>query len=111
VNGHEDLENVDRDGWFVKAAATIGDLDNPFYRKERQRVVWNEASAVGLQLMLWLGLGTAAAMVWLDGTPALPYAFAVFVVLGPGGSLNRYAPARRSGSGHASADLGAPYRE
>jgi len=89
VNAHENLENVDRDGWFVKAAATMGDLGNPFYREERQRDVWNEASAVGLQLVLWLGLGTAAAMVWLGGPPALPYAFAVFVVLGaaPGVSL------------------------
>ena len=80
MNAHENLENVDRDGWFVKAAATIGDLGNPFYREERQRDVWNEASAVGLQLVLWLGLGTVAAMVWLGGPPALPYAFAVFVV-------------------------------
>lgn len=89
MNAHEHLENVDRDGWFVKAAATMGDLGNPFYLEERQRDVWNEASAVGLQLVLWLGLGTAAAMVWLDGTPALPYAFAVFVVLSaaPGVSL------------------------
>jgi len=80
---------VDRDGWFVKAAATMGDLGNPFYLEERQRDVWNEASAVGLQVVLWLGLGTAAAMVWLGGTPALPYAFAVFVVLSaaPGVSL------------------------
>lgn len=89
MNAHENLENVDRDGWFVKAAATMGDLGNPFYREERQRDVWNGASAVGLQLVLWLGLGTAAAMVWLGGPPALPYAFAVFVVLGaaPGVSL------------------------
>jgi hypothetical protein len=39
VNAHENLENVDRDGWFVKAAATMGDLGNPFYREERQRDV------------------------------------------------------------------------
>lgn len=44
--------------------------------------MWNEASAVGLQVALWLGLGAAAAMVWLGGAPALPYAVAVFVVLG-----------------------------
>lgn len=82
MNVHEDVEDVDRDGWFVKAAGMMGDLGNPFYREERQRDVWNEASAVGLQLVLWLGLGTAAAMVWLGGPPALPYAVAVFVVLG-----------------------------
>jgi hypothetical protein len=82
VNAHEDVENVDRDGWFVKGAAMMGDLGNPFYREERQRDVWNEATAVGLQLVLWLGLGAAAAMVWLGGAPALPYAVAVLVVLG-----------------------------
>ena len=69
-------------GWFVKAAGMVGDLGNPFYREERQRDVWNEASAVGLQLVLWLGLGAVAAMVWLGGPPALPSAVAVLVVLG-----------------------------
>jgi hypothetical protein len=78
----EELENVDRDGWFVKAAVMVGDLGNPYYREERQRDVWNEAAAVGLQVVLWLGLGAAAAMVWLGGAPALPYAAAVLVVLG-----------------------------
>jgi hypothetical protein len=82
VNAHEDVENVDRDGWFVKAAGMMGDLGNPFYREERQRDVWNEASAVGLQLVLWLGLAAVAAMVWLGGPPALPYAVAVLIVLG-----------------------------
>jgi hypothetical protein len=90
VNAHENLENVDRDGWFVKAAAAMGDLGNPFYREERQRDVWNEACAVGLQLVLWLGLGTAAAMVWLGGPPALPYAFAVFVVLGAASGVSLF---------------------
>ena len=78
----EDVENVDQDGWFVKASGMVGDLGNPFYREERQRDVWNEASAVGLQLVLWLGLAAATAMVWLGGPPALPYALAVLAVLG-----------------------------
>ena len=82
MNAHEDVENVDSDGWFVRAAGMVGDLGNPFYREERQRDVWNEASAVGLQLVLWLGLAAVAAMVWLGGAPALPYALAVLVVLG-----------------------------
>jgi hypothetical protein len=81
VNADE-LENVERDGWFVTAAGMVGDLGNPYYREERQRDVWNEAAAVGLQVVLWLGLGTAAAMVWLGGATALPYAVAVLVVLG-----------------------------
>ena len=74
---------------FIRWAAVVGDFGSPFFDEERQRDVWNEASAVGLQVVLWLGLGTAAAMVWLGGTPALPYALAVFVVLSaaPGVSL------------------------
>lgn len=34
----------------------IGDLDHPFYRDERQRFVWYEASAIGFQLALFLQL-------------------------------------------------------
>lgn len=73
---------VGRDGWFVRAAGLVGDLGNPFYEEERQRDVWNEASAVGMQLVLWLGLGAAAAMVWLGGAAALPYALGLVSVLG-----------------------------
>lgn len=82
MTGREDVENVGRDGWFVKAAGMVGDLGSPFYREERLGDVWNEASAVGLQLVMWLGLGAVAAMVWLGGAPALPYAAAVLVILG-----------------------------
>jgi hypothetical protein len=70
-----------RDGWFVRAAGAVADLGNPFYREERQRDVWNEASAVGLQLTLWLGMAAATAMVWLGGAPALPYVVAFLGVL------------------------------
>ena len=65
---------------FVRVAAFIGDFGNPFYDEERQRDVWNEASAVGLQLVLWLMLAAGTAMVWLGGAPALPYAITVLVV-------------------------------
>lgn len=61
-------DETERDGWFVRAAAAVGDLGNPFYREERRRDVWNEASAVGFQLMLWLGLAAAAAMIWIAGS-------------------------------------------
>jgi hypothetical protein len=71
-----------RDGWFVAAAEAVGDLNHPFYDEERQRDVWNEASAVGLQLMLWLALATATGMVWLGGATSLPYASAVLGVVG-----------------------------
>lgn len=71
-----------RSSWFLRAAGFIGDLGNPFYAEERQRDVWNEASAVGLQLALWLGTLAATIMVWLGGASALPYAVAVLTVLG-----------------------------
>jgi len=74
-------------GWFVTAAGVIGDLGSPFYREERQRDVWNEASAVGLQAVLLLGLGSATGMVWLGGAPALPYAATVLTVAGIGAWL------------------------
>jgi hypothetical protein len=82
VTASENEGTLRRDGWFVTAAGRIGDLGHPFYDEERQRDVWNEASAVGLQLMLWLSLAAATAMVWLGGALALPYAVPVLVVVG-----------------------------
>lgn len=75
-------EMARRDGWLVRTAGRIGDLGNPFYAEERQRDVWNEASAVGLQLALWLGTIAATAMVWLQGATAVPYAVTLFAILG-----------------------------
>ncbi len=82
MSEHDDVEVGNRFGWFVRAAGAIGDLGSPFYREERQRDVWNEASAVGLQVTLWLSLAAATGMVWLGGATGLPYAFAVFGVVG-----------------------------
>ena len=82
MSAHEDLETRGRFGWFVRAAAAIGDLGSPFYREERQRDVWNEASAVGLQVTLWVAMASATAMVWLGGAEGLPYAFTVLGVVG-----------------------------
>jgi hypothetical protein len=73
---------VRRGGWFVAAAGLVGDLNHPFYAEERQRDVWNEACAVGFQLVLWLALASATAMVWLGGAPALPYVVTVLAVVG-----------------------------
>ncbi|MFM1723861.1 DUF2029 domain-containing protein [Rhodococcus sp. PAM 2766] len=53
---------------FVKAMRVTGGLDDEFYRDERQRDVWNEASAVGYQLFLWVGLVAAAVLPWAAGT-------------------------------------------
>ncbi|TCN49403.1 hypothetical protein EV641_1153 [Rhodococcus sp. SMB37] len=52
---------------FMKAARFIGDLDDEFYHDERQRDVWNEASAVGFQLAQWSALVGAALLPWIAG--------------------------------------------
>ena len=69
------------DGWFVRAAGAVADFGSPFYREERQRDVWNEASAVGMQLVLWLGMALAVVMVWAGGRTGLPYAAALYGML------------------------------
>ena len=53
---------------FVNAMRVVGGLDDEFYRDERQRDVWNEASAVGYQLFLWVSLLAAAILPWAVGT-------------------------------------------
>jgi protein-S-isoprenylcysteine O-methyltransferase Ste14 len=67
---------------FVRAAAAIGDLSNPFYREERQRDVWNEASAVAFQVLIWLHLAAATAVVWFVGADAMPYVYALIAMIG-----------------------------
>lgn len=74
--------NAVSQSWMVRSAELIGDLGNPFYAEERQRDVWNEASAVGLQLLLWLSLLAVTAMVWLGGRDSLPYALTYLAVIG-----------------------------
>ena len=71
--------------WFVRAAAAVGDLGNPFYREERQRDVWNEASAVALQVLLWLHLLAATAVVWIVGLDAMPYVYVLIATIGLAG--------------------------
>lgn len=60
-----------QDNRFVRAAAAIGDLDSPFYDEERDRDVWNEASAVGFQVLVWGIPLVAAASLWTAGAGAL----------------------------------------
>lgn len=67
---------------FVRAAAVIGDLSNPFYREERRRDVWNEASAVAFQVLIWLHLLGATAAVWIVGEDAVPYVYALVAMIG-----------------------------
>ncbi|TFV62278.1 hypothetical protein E4P41_07905 [Geodermatophilus sp. DF01-2] len=78
MSADDDVQPGGRGGWFMRAAGVVGDLGAPFYAEERQRDVWNEACAVGVQVALWSGLTLATAMVWLGGATGLPYAFAVF---------------------------------
>jgi hypothetical protein len=78
VSGGTDV----RDGWFVRTVGRIGDLGSPFYDEEHQRDVWNEASAVGFQLLLWLLPIAAAVSVWVGGASAIPYALVMFLASG-----------------------------
>lgn len=81
-HGHgADVADV-RDGWFVRTAGRIGDLGSPFYDEEHQRDVWNEASAVGFQLLLWLLPVAAVVSTWVGGATALPYALVMFFASG-----------------------------
>lgn len=52
---------------MMKAMRFVGDLDDDFYKDERQRDVWNEASAVGLQSVFWAIFVSSAI---LPGSPA-----------------------------------------
>jgi hypothetical protein len=72
-------------GWFVRAAAVIGDLSSPFYAEERERDVWNEASAVAFQVLIWLHLIAATTAVWIVGAGALPYVYALLGMIGIAG--------------------------
>lgn len=87
MNTEGQVESVGQDDWFVRIASMIGDLGSPFYREERERDVWNEASAIGLQLVLWLGLAAAAGMVWVGGASGLPYAVVVLLIVGAGSGV------------------------
>jgi hypothetical protein len=67
---------------IVRLAHVVGDFGNPFYAEERQRDVWNEASAFGFQLVLWCALVGSTATVWLVGAPAVPYVCAAMLLVG-----------------------------
>jgi len=70
------------DDALARATSAIADLDNPFYAEERQREVWNEASAVGFQTMLWGGIALAGAMAWIGGRPQIGWAAGLLGVIG-----------------------------
>ena len=66
----------------MRAARFVGDFGNPFYDEERQRDVWNEASAFGLQLLLWTVLPAATVTLWVVGGPSVPYVAGALGLLG-----------------------------
>lgn len=66
-----DLDLDPRRSRFVRAASVVGDLDSPFYDEERDRDVWNEASAVGFQVLLWGVPLVATVSLWIRGAAAL----------------------------------------
>ena len=67
---------------IVRMAHVVGDFSNPFYAEERQRDVWNEASAFGLQLLLWTSLLASTVTVWVVGAPSVPYVCGACAVVG-----------------------------
>ncbi|MDJ0395971.1 hypothetical protein QMK17_21865 [Rhodococcus sp. G-MC3] len=52
---------------FTNAMRYVGDLDDEFYDDERQRDVWNEASAIGFQIFVWASLIAGAVLPWVAG--------------------------------------------
>ncbi|MFZ0158849.1 MAG: hypothetical protein WAL50_07460 [Kineosporiaceae bacterium] len=71
-----------KDTPFMRFAATVADFGDPFYAEERERDVWNEASAFGFQVLLWGGYGLVGVMLWAGGAPVRPYALALLALVG-----------------------------
>lgn len=67
-------------GPFIKAMRFVGDLDDEFYDDERQRDVWNEASAIGFQLFAWTALISAAILPWVAGRTGAWVGLGILVV-------------------------------
>jgi len=68
---NDDLDHDPRRDRFLRTASMVADLDSPFYDEERDRDVWNEASAVGFQVLVWGVPLVAAASLWITGAPGL----------------------------------------
>jgi hypothetical protein len=96
------------DDTFTRATSVVADLDSPFYAEERQRDVWNEASAIGFQTMLWAGLALACAMTWIGGRPQLGWAAGLLAVIGVASWLTVIHANRLGVSGRENARLNRP---
>jgi len=96
------------DDTFARAASVVADLDSPFYAEERQRDVWNEASAVGFQTMLWGGNALACAMVWIGGEPQVGWAMGVLAMIAAASWLTLIHANRLGVTGRENARLNRP---
>ena len=65
---------------MMKALRFVGDLDDDFYKDERQRDVWNEASAVGLQSVFWAIFVSSAILPWGAGRTGAWISLALLIV-------------------------------
>ena len=65
---------------MMKAMRFVGDLDDDFYKDERQRDVWNEASAVGLQSVFWAVFVSSAILPWVAGRTGAWISLALLIV-------------------------------
>jgi hypothetical protein len=72
---------------FTRFASWVGDFGHPFYDDERQRDVWNEASAFGLQFLLWMIPVACTVMIWLGRKPAIPYVLPTMSIVGLGSGM------------------------
>jgi len=72
-------KSEDARGSGERALRWIGDLDHPFYSDERNRYVWYEASAIAFQFLFLSIYFVAGTMLLVVGSPALPYAAAMFI--------------------------------
>ena len=92
---------------FDRVATRIGDLDHPFYAEERDREVWNEASAVGFQTLLWGLLVACTVGIWVGGASARPYVMTGMLLIGVAAVLMTGYAHRRGVHGGAAEVLAA----
>lgn len=64
---------------IMKALRFVGDLDDDFYKDERQRDVWNEASTVGFQSASWITVIAAAILPWVAGRTGAWISFGLII--------------------------------
>lgn len=79
----------------MKAMRFIGDLDDEFYQDERQRDIWNEASAVSLQSVYWVIFVSSAVLPWAAGRTGAWISLTLLVVFLLGSMITIFYAMRR----------------